>query len=93
MSKINSKYTKSVNSTVSNQTKKKYDENNDYINMLDEKNISYLWYMEAKKKYKNFNYNISSDYRELFTEFNDSYKNIPRSEIKRSIYHKKDKSP
>ena len=93
MSKINSKYTKSVNSTVSNQTKKKYDENNDYINMLDEKNISYLWYMEAKKKYKNFNYNISSDYRELFTEFNDSYKNIPRSEIKRSIYHKKDTSP
>ena len=93
VSKINSKYTKSVNSTVSNQTKKKYDENNDYINMLDEKNISYLWYMEAKKKYKNFNYNISSDYRELFTEFNDSYKNIPRSEIKRSIYHKKDKSP
>ena len=93
VSKINSKYEKSIKSSVSNQTKKKNDENNDYINMLDEKNISYLWYMEAKKKYKNFNYNISSDYRELFTEFNDSYKNIPRSEIKRSIYHKKDKSP
>ena len=93
VSKINSKNTKSINSSVSNQTKKKYDENNDFINMLDEKNISYLWYMEAKKKYKNFNYNISSDYRELFTEFNDSYKNIPRSDIKRSIYHKKDKSP
>ena len=93
VSKINSKNSKSINSSVSNQTKKKNDENNDYINMLDEKNISYLWYMETKKKYKNFNYNMSNDYRELFTEFNDSYKNIPRSDGKKSIFHKKDKSP
>ena len=94
MSRMFSKNTKSINSSVSNQ-KNKNDENNEnnYINMLDEKNISYLWYMETKKKYKNFNYTISSDYRELFTEFNDSYKNIKQSDYKKSIHaHKKDKN-
>jgi hypothetical protein len=94
MSRMLSKNTKSINSSVSNQ-KNKNDENNEnnYINMLDEKNISYLWYIETKKKYKNFNYTISSDYRELFTEFNDSYKNIRQSDYKKSIHaHKKDKN-
>ena len=94
MSRMLSKNTKSINSSVSNQ-KNKNDENNEnnYINMLDEKNISYLWYIETKKKYKNFNYTISSDYRELFTEFNDSYKNIRQSDDKKSIHaHKKDKN-
>ena len=83
-SKVVSKNTKSINSSLSNN---RNEENNEYgnsINMLDEDNISYLWYMETKKKYKNFNYNISSDYKELFTEFNDSYKNIQRSDIKKS---------
>ena len=38
--------------------------------MLDEENISYLWYMEDKKKNnKSFNYNISDEYKELFMEF------------------------
>lgn len=71
------------------------DEGNDnnYINMLDETNITYMWYMETKKKYKNFNYNLSLDYKELFTEFNDSYKNNSYSELKKSIHiHKKDKN-
>ena len=47
-------------------------ENNEkvYINMLDEDNMSYLWYMEAKKRNnKNFNYTINDDYNELFMDF------------------------
>ena len=48
---------------------------NIYVNMLDEENMSYLWYMEAKKKNnKSFNYNISNDYNELFIEYIDDYK-------------------
>ena len=46
-------------------------DNNDkiYVNMLDENNISYLWYMEEKKKNnKSFNYRISDNYNELFTD-------------------------
>ena len=91
MSKFASKNTKSINSSILNQN----DEGNDnnYINMLDETNITYMWYMETKKKYKNFNYNLSLDYKELFTEFNDSYKNNSYSELKKSIHiHKKDKN-
>ena len=39
------------------------------INMLDEQNISYLWYMEAKKRNnKSFNYHISDNYKELFLD-------------------------
>ena len=42
--------------------------------MHDEQNISYLWYMEAKKKNnKSFNYNINDNFDELFNEFNNSY--------------------
>ena len=90
MSKMISKNTKSNNSSVSHRNDETNEQNN--INMLDEKNISYLWYMEAKKKYKNFNYTLSSDYKELFTEFNDSYKTISRSEMKKSNYlNKKEK--
>ena len=47
-------------------------ENNEkvYINMLDEDNMSYLWYMEAKKRNnKSFNYTINDDYNELFMDF------------------------
>ena len=44
------------------------------INMLDEQDISYLWYMEAKKKNnKSFNYNINYNFDELFNDFNDSH--------------------
>ena len=95
MSKMISKNTKSINSSISNQLKNRNDESNEnnYINMLDETNITYLWYMETKKRYKNFNYNVSSDCRELFTEFNDSYKTIQRIDPKKSInLHKKDKN-
>ena len=93
MSKNVSKNTRSINSSFSNQIKNKNEELNDnnYINMLDEKNIAYLWYMETKKRYKNFNYNISDDYRELFSEFNDSYKSIQRIEPKKSFHISKKK--
>jgi len=85
LSKNISKYTKSINSSFSNYSKNKNEEQNDnnFINMLDEKNISYLWYMETKKRYRNFNYNVSSDYKELFTEFNDNYKFNQRIEPKK----------
>ena len=95
MSKMISKNTKSINSSISNQLKNRNDESNEnnYINMLDETNITYLWYMETKKRYKNFNYNVSSDCKELFTEFNDSYKTIQRIDPKKSNHmHKKDKN-
>ena len=92
MSKNISKNTKSINSSFSNQFKNKNEEQNDnnFINMLDEKNITYLWYMEAKKKYRNFNYNISDDYKEFFSEFNDNYTFNQRIEPKKSFHmHKK----
>ena len=95
MSKMLSKNTKSINSSISNQFKNRNDESNEnnYINMLDETDITYLWYMETKKRYKNFNYNVSSDCRELFTEFNDSNKTIQRIDPKKNInLHKKDKN-
>ena len=41
------------------------------INMLSKKNISYLWYMEAKKKNnKSLNYKIGNEYEELFMDIN-----------------------
>ena len=41
------------------------------INMIDNKNISYLWYMEAKKKKnKSLNYKVGNDYEGLFIEYN-----------------------
>ena len=87
MSKNISRKHKSFHSSFSSQFKNKKEEQNDnnFINMLDEKNITYLWYMEAKKKYRNFNYNISDDYKELFSEFNDNYKFSQRNESKRSF--------
>ena len=45
------------------------------INMLNNDNISYLWYMEAKKKKKSFNYKIGNNYDELFNDFNNYYNN------------------
>ena len=47
------------------------DNDNITINMLKNKNISYLWYMEAKKnKNKSLNYQINVNYDELFNEYN-----------------------
>ena len=46
-------------------------EENIDINMLDDKDILYMWYMEEKKnKNKSFNYQVDDDYEELFS---DSY--------------------
>ena len=40
------------------------------INMINNKNISYLWYMEAKKKKnKSLNYKIGNNFEELFSEY------------------------
>ena len=72
-SKIN---TKSMNSSITNN-KKKNDGANDhhnYVNMMDEHDITYLWYMEAKKKSNSFNYVVNDNYEELFSDCYDSYK-------------------
>ena len=54
----------------------KNDENNYSINMLDNNNISYFWYMEAKKKKNHaLDYRISNNYEELFMDNNDFQKN------------------
>ena len=74
-SQLISKYSnKSHNSSISNQLNNEKDEikENNYINMMDESNIAYLWYMEAKKKNNVFNYNINNDCNELFTEYYDN---------------------
>ena len=78
---------KSENSTIEKNTKNRNDETNEnnYINMMDENNITYLWYMEAKKRNRSFDYKISSDCKELFTEYYDNNnKNIPLFEIRKS---------
>ena len=50
----------------------KNDENMN-INILRDKDITYLWYMEMKKKNnKSFNYQISDDYEELFMDYNSN---------------------
>ena len=80
MSKILSKNSKNLNNSMKKNTKKmkinEYDDNeNIHINMLDEENISYLWYMSAKKKHnKSLNYKINENYNELFIDFNGNYK-------------------
>ena len=82
-SKIISKKDKS--SSISNQLGNDEINDNNYINMLDETDITYLWYMESKKKNKTFNYNISNNCKELFTEFEDSNKPVSKFNNKRSI--------
>ena len=45
-------------------------EENISINVLKGKDLTYLWYMEMKKKNnKSFNYELSDDYEELFMDF------------------------
>ena len=80
--KINNSLKKNTNINKSINKKNDLSENssNDnnetiFINMLDEDNMGYLWYMEAKKRNnKSFNYNISDEYKELFMDIKDNYK-------------------
>jgi hypothetical protein len=64
------------NNSEVNNTKNKKDGKNDNntnisINMLDNKNLFYLWYMEAKKNNNiSINYNMGNKYNELFVEYN-----------------------
>ena len=87
---------KSENSSLSNNAKNRTDEanENNYINMMDENNITYLWYMEAKKRNRCFNYKISNDCKELFTEYYDNNdKSIPPFDVRKSnIFTQKEKS-
>ena len=66
---ISTKSKKTIN--LSESYGKNDDKDNIKINMLRNKNISYLWYMEAKKKMnKSLNYKINTNYDELFNDFN-----------------------
>ena len=55
----------------------KVDENENYsINMINNTNITYLWYMQAKKnRNKSINYNINNNYEELFNDYNAYHNN------------------
>ena len=45
------------------------EEENSKINVFKDKDITYMWYMEAKKKKnKSFNYQLSDNYEELFMD-------------------------
>ena len=65
----------SNNSEINNTKNKKEGKNDNNtsisINMLDNKNLFYLWYMEAKKNNNiSINYNIDDNYNELFIDYN-----------------------
>ena len=72
--KISGKLKKQIKRGDSNG---KSDDNENFtINMLNNRNISYFWYMEAKKKKnKSINYQIGDNYDELFSD-NNSYQII-----------------
>ena len=72
--KINNKLKKPI---IRGDSYGKPDENDNIsINMLNNKNITYLWYMEAKKrKNKSINYNIGKKYNELFNDYNNYQSN------------------
>ena len=92
ISKINSNHISendSLNSKMKNQIKK--DDNkekgvlyeNISINMINNKNMFYLWYMEAKKrKNKSFDYYIGNNYDELFIDDNNHQNN--KENVKKS---------
>ena len=73
--------TKNSNKSKVNKVKRKVekrgsgiepDEENITINMLKDKDLTYMWYMEAKmKNNRSFNYQISDDYEELFMDFDE----------------------
>jgi len=62
----------------------KPDDNENFsINMLDNRSMTYLWYMESKKrKNKSFNYQINENYDELFKDYN-FYQNNYENNIKK----------
>ena len=68
--KISGKFKKQLHKGDSNG---KIDDNENFsINMLNNKNITYLWYMEAKKKKnKSINYQVGKNYDGLFSEYNN----------------------
>ena len=81
ISKISNNLTANSSLNINSKLKKSiikgdnYGKGDDYenmsINMLDNKNITYLWYSIAKKKKnKSLNYQISNNYGELFMEDN-----------------------
>ena len=67
--KITSKIKKQL---VKDDSSKREENENISINMLNNTNITYLWYMEAKKrKNKSINYYIGINYDELFADYNN----------------------
>jgi hypothetical protein len=66
--KINEKFFKSIKRGDSKIYEDSY--KNISINMINNQSLSYLWYMEAKKKNnKSLNYKIGDNFDELFTEY------------------------
>ena len=65
----------------------KPDENENFsINMLDNRSMTYLWYMESKKrKNKSFNFQINENYDELFKDYNYYQNNYENSINKGNI--------
>ena len=62
----NQKHKKSLSKSGINE---KSEDNNMNVNVLRGKDLTYLWYMEMKKKNnKSFNYEIGDDYEELFKD-------------------------
>ena len=85
---LNSKNNNTISinsSSISNKKNKneEINENNLYI-YSDENNITFSWYMEAKKKYNIFNYAMGNDCKELFTEYYDNYKKVSSSDNKKT---------
>ena len=67
--KINEKLYRSIRRGDSNVFNDSY--KNLSINMINNRSLSYLWYMEAKKKKnKSLNYKIGDNFEELFMEYN-----------------------
>ena len=68
--KINSNNSE-INNTKNKKEGKNDNNTNISINILDNKNLYYLWYMEAKKNNNiSINYNMGDNYNELFIEYN-----------------------
>ena len=66
--KINEKLYQSIKRGDSNVLNDNY--KNLSINMINNRSLSYLWYMEAKqKKNKSLNYKIGDNFEELFKEY------------------------
>ena len=65
----------------------KSDENENFsINMIDNRSMTYLWYMESKKrKNKSFNFQINENYDELFKDYNYYQNNYENSSKKGNI--------